>query len=358
MDISSNNIKKNIRFIAYALVAVLTFVFLALPWMTFSLSVSYSKEKIGGSVGFSGYEIMGDAEELDLYDMEIEDYKASAVKSFIKEGIKELKFEPDFYGVVGFFAILIMIVAIVLLIAAIYMLLVKLFGIALPTEFGPVKVEQVTHITALSFAGLNVLTLLIALIGGIANSKSESESGVKATLGMGTGIGLWLMAIFAVGTIVVLKLVIDKLPEFAGTPSARYACEQCGAPAKAGMPFCQKCGGKVVELPPAPIVVYSCEQCGTKAKAGAAFCTKCGGKVVAKEQYPVVHLCTQCGAKAKAGVAFCTKCGGKVEAKELRPEPQAQPQFQQQAQPICPTCGSPVAPGTKFCTKCGTPIQG
>jgi DNA repair exonuclease SbcCD ATPase subunit len=63
----------------------------------------------------------------------------------------------------------------------------------------------------------------------------------------------------------------------APVPEAGTACPSCGVAVVAGAAFCQTCGARLVEKPPAPVLF--CVHCGAQLREGARFCPKCGQTV-------------------------------------------------------------------------------
>lgn len=277
-----DDVKKNLRWIVCAFLGLFHFVLLAMPFIT-----AYAK-----------------------YSGDSETQSQSGYKTLSFEIMEEL----DAGVLVSLLQILLLIVAIVLLLLGAYVLVKAFLGdmisskanFELPESFGPLKVKGLCNITYLVYAAVNVLLFLSGVLVSLMNS--DSFMGVK--IGLYPSVGSYLMLILSVGSFVALTIVEMKHPELLSTDTRKFACGNCGAPAKSGTAFCQVCGGQVTEVAPAPKLVYFCENCNTAAKQGTAFCSACGGRIVAAPK--PAYACENCNTPAKEGVAFCSKCGGRI----------------------------------------------
>ena len=271
-------VKKNLKAIVAGFLGVFHFILMALPFAgVYAEGMGQSETK-----NISGYKCLGDA--------------VSGMDA----------------------AVLLKIALIVFLLAGIAMLLIGLYllldafmgdKINLPFKLDA-KLRDWIH---MGYAGASVLVLLAGIIVSIANKQTESFMGISVSAGVSIGAGTIFGVLLAVGSFVGLWFVEKKglmdAIDF-GALGARFACAQCGAPAKKGSAFCSKCGGQVVEI---AITKPMCTACGAPAKKGEAFCSKCGGKV--EEVVPTKPVCENCGAPAKGGAAFCPLCGGKIVQK-------------------------------------------
>ena len=269
------NLKSNIKNISCALIGILHFVWLALPFMT--VSVSGKMLKVKGS--FSGYNVMAG---------EFKEANAAAL--------------------VVVFQVLAIICAVALILSAMYLLVKEILKEKVPEKIGPVEISKVLNISLLAYAVVNIGLLASEIIVCIANAKSTD----MMKLGYGIGFGPLLTVFFAVGAFVAFAVIEKKYPELLeGGTSVKsiWVCDQCGASAKKGTAFCGACGGSVSEKVIIPTMLV-CSSCGAKGKKGVAFCSKCGGQIVEK---PVpTYACEACGEPSKKDVAFCAKCGGKI----------------------------------------------
>ena len=281
MNIQLSTVKKNLRWIVCAFLGLFHWILLSFPYASLYASDGKNSEDIL----FSGYAIRN-----EMFGL------------------------LDAAGIPAFFHLLNIILVIVMLLISIYILtkvflgdlIKKLTKIELPDAIGPAKIKFVCNCCLLVYAVLNILVCIGLIIVCIANTQSFRG----ATVGVAPGFGTFFSLVLSIGAIIGLKIVEEKFPEFKGGNIKKYVCEACGEASKEGSAFCQKCGGKIVEVAPAPKTTYICDGCGAKSKAGVAFCSKCGGKIVAHVEE--TYQCENCGASSKAGSAFCTKCGGKI----------------------------------------------
>ena len=277
MDFSVDNIKKNLKWLVGAFLGLFHFVWLAIPFA--NAFVAYDGKS--QSEGISGYTVIG--EEFAALDA----------------GFLASLFQALALGA-----------AVLLLAISAYMIIKNIFGIELPEKLADiVNVKKVGDYTLLVYGALNVLVFISIIIVCLCNTRSLM--GMSAGIGM--SFGTILVTLLSAGSAGFFMYLEKKNPDMLAGSSAKYVCQQCGAPAKAGAAFCASCGGAVVEVAPqpkAPKMQFVCQQCGEVFKKEAAFCSKCGGKVEA--QLPPVWCCENCGDVVKEGVAFCSKCGGKI----------------------------------------------
>ncbi len=172
-----------------------------------------------------------------------------------------------------------------------------------------------------------------------------------------------------------------------GATEGKRICPHCKAEVPADQPFCNHCGGELIENCPScgtPVGIGSkfchvcgasmekagkrcCAICGEVLPEGVLFCMKCGNKVqtdsVPMEEstgevteslsqvlstedtvQPVERrVCEKCGSTNEADDIYCSMCGEKLSVKE---EPRQ-----------CGACGAKIPEGRKFCPKCGTAVE-
>lgn len=217
----------------------------------------------------------------------------------------------------GFFIPIFQIFAIIgataLLAVGVLILLKEFFGIAVPGSIGNFSISSIASLALKIFNIINFAVFFAAILVWICNT----ESMYGMTAGVRPAVGLIIYFILNLAVFVGLIVIKKVCPQFFDAPAgagsaATHICERCGASCKTSASFCSKCGGKVVEAPPA--MAYICVNCGAPMESPNAFCGKCGGtarEVLAKPTY----ACTNCGARANAKTAFCSACGGKIERK-------------------------------------------
>ena len=335
MNFSVDNIKKNMKWLAYLTVCLLQFIWMALP--------AFSADTYYYSKSFSTYSMLGGG---------------------------GASFSGILFAAYTFFAILTLICTISYFLLISYKLAIEFFGESLKNatgkeltmKWGGFNVELTTKIVGIVFVSLNGALLLTDLATTtLFSSFLYSYS---------TGIGVWLMVIFSVGAFLTFDVILKNSPMFSETaaPQKKYKCSQCGAPAARGAAFCQKCGGKVVEyIPePAPVIVYMCEKCGNRSRKGIAFCSICGGKIIerAYRPQPKPQAPAPAPVAPQAPVAPAPQPQYQAAPQAPAPQPQYQaapqapaaPQPQAQPQAVCANCGAPALPGARFCNLCGGQI--
>ena len=251
-------IKSNVSYVGCAILGLLNFILLAIPYI--SSYYSYDLGEWGGkqsdSDGISGYKVM------DLW-------------------------EGGFSGVMSsLIQILALIVGIALLAWGILGLL-KVFGIfdEFPDRLGNMESKKIGEFGIFGLAGLNALLLVFLIILSIAHTESYSEYGMEGSAGIRLSAGIFISLVITVGAAAALKILEKKLPATDSGEVTTYACNRCGKKARSSDNFCNACGGKIEKK----VVVkqeYACDKCGKRVTAKEKFCSDCGGEIKAKEKPP------------------------------------------------------------------------
>ena len=253
-------IKSNLAYVGCAILGLLNFILLAIPYI--SSYYSYDLGEWGGkqssSDGISGYKVM------DLWDGGFSGVMSSLVQLFVLIGGIALLA----WGVLG---------------------LLKAFGIfdKFPDRLGNIESKKIAEFGIFGLAGLNVLLLVFLIILSATNSESYSEYGMESSAGIRLSAGIFISLVITVGAAVALKILEKKLP-VGESESVIYACSKCGKKARSTDKFCNACGGEIEKK----VVVkeeYACEKCGKRATAKEKFCSACGGEIKVKEKPPVAE---------------------------------------------------------------------
>ncbi len=216
-----NKILSNLSYIFCAGLGLLNFIFFAIPYVAAFYSYDYGEwgGKGSNSQGISGYKVMN-------------------------------LWEVGFGGVMSsLFQILILLFGIAMLAYGVCGLL-KEFGIfkAFPDRLGKFDAKKVGEFALFGYVALNVLLLIFLIILCATNTESESEYGYSASAGIRFSAGIFITLIFAIGSVVALKLLQKKfLTSDDNTPKSEYICSRCGKKVKKGIKFCSECGGAIEE---------------------------------------------------------------------------------------------------------------
>ncbi len=257
-------IKSNLAYVECAILGLLNFILLAIPYI--SSYYSYDLGEWGGkhssSDGISGYKVM------DLWEGGFSGVMSSLVQLFVLIGGIALLA----WGVLG---------------------LLKVFGIfdKFPDRLGNIESKKIAEFGIFGLAGLNVLLLVFLIILSIANTESYSEYGYSGSAGIRLSAGIFISLVITVGAAVALKILEKKLPASDSGEIITYICNKCGKKARSSDKFCNACGGEIEKK----VVVkeeYACEKCGKKATAKDKFCNECGGVVVVKKEEPKEETAT------------------------------------------------------------------
>ena len=266
-------IKSNLAYVGCAVLGLLNFILLAIPYI--SSYYSYDLGEWGGkqssSDGISGYKVM------DLWEGGFSGVMSSLIQLFVLlGGIAILA-----WGVLG---------------------LLKAFGIfdKFPDRLGNIESKKIAEFGIFGLAGLNVLLLVFLIILSIANTESYSEYGYSGSAGIRLSAGIFISLVITVGAAVALKILEKKLPASNSGEIITYVCKKCGKKARSTDKFCNACGGEIekkVEVK----AEYACEKCGKRATAKEKFCSECGGEIKVKEKPPVEEAtATDTNAEAEA----------------------------------------------------------
>ena len=266
-------IKSNLAYVGCAILGLLNFILLAIPYI--SSYYSYDLGEWGGkqssSDGISGYKVM------DLWEGGFSGVMSSLIQLFVLIGGIALLA----WGVLG---------------------LLKAFGIfdKFPDRLGNIESKKIAEFGIFGLAGLNVLLLVFLIILSATNSESYSEYGYSGSAGIRLSAGIFISLVITVGVAVALKILEKKLPVSDSGETVTYVCGKCGKKAKAKDKFCNACGGEIEKK----VVVkeeYACEKCGKRASAKEKFCSACGGEIKVKEKPPVIEpAATEASAEAEA----------------------------------------------------------
>jgi membrane protease subunit (stomatin/prohibitin family) len=138
---------------------------------------------------------------------------------------------------------------------------------------------------------------LMQMKAAMAMEKASEAESSGAGMGMVTGLGLMMPAMFA--------------QYFTGTDGAKkqtsaevFPCPECHNEIPADAKFCPYCGHQ-------QLVIRQCAACGKNLTANAKFCSRCGHP--AEEKPPPRH-CTKCGQENLPDSKFCGSCGEKIGA--------------------------------------------
>lgn len=133
---------------------------------------------------------------------------------------------------------------------------------------------------------------LIQMKAAMAMEKASEGNG--STVGMGTGLGLMLPAMFA--------------QYFTGTgakvtsESSSTKCQECENPIPLDAKFCPHCGHQ-------QLVFHQCLHCGKNLMPNAKFCSRCGHPTEQKIQ---PKYCSKCRSENLSDAKFCHNCGEKM----------------------------------------------
>ena len=251
-------IKSNLAYVGCAILGLLNFILLAIPYI--SSYYSYDLGEWGGkqssSDGISGYKVM------DLWEVGFSGVMSSLIQLFVLLlGIGLLA-----WGVLG---------------------LLKALDILpqFPDKLGGFESKKLGEFGLFGFAGLNVLLLVFLIIFSAANSESYSEYGYSSSAGIRLSAGIFISLILSVGAVVALKVLEKKFPASESAETVIYVCSKCGKRARAKDKFCNECGG-AVEQQVKVNNKYVCTKCGKEATAKDKFCNACGGEIAIKAPSP------------------------------------------------------------------------
>ena len=152
---------------------------------------------------------------------------------------------------------------------------------------------------------LKPITLEETTVTTSVASTNDDNSGVETTaaavaesdkISLG-GSTIWIIVGVAVGVLVILFLLKDKIKVMFNKNAGMMAAQQ-GTPSnyKQGQGRQQAGSG------------MKCGKCGKDLNAGTKFCNNCGAKVVAAEKK---KFCPECGTEYRGG-KFCNNCGHKM----------------------------------------------
>ena len=266
-------IKSNLAYVGCAILGLLNFILLAIPYI--SSYYSYDLGEWGGkqssSDGISGYKVM------DLWEGGFSGVMSSLIQLFVLLlGIGLLA-----WGVLG---------------------LLKALDILpqFPDKLGNLESKKLGEFGLFGFAGLNVLLLVFLIIFSATNTESYSEYGMEGSAGIRLSAGIFISLILSVGAVVALKVLEKKFPASESAETVIYVCSKCEKKARSSDRFCNACGGEIEKK----VVVkeeYACEKCGKRATAKEKFCSECGGEIKIKEKPPVAEAtATDTNAEAEA----------------------------------------------------------
>ena len=251
-------IKSNLAYVGCAILGLLNFILLAIPYI--SSYYSYDLGEWGGkhssSDGISGYKVM------DMWEGGFSGVMSSLIQLFVLLlGIGLLA-----WGVLG---------------------LLKALDILpqFPDKLGGFESKKLGEFGLFGFAGLNVLLLVFLIIFSAANSESYSEYGYSSSAGIRLSAGIFISLILSVGAVVALKVLEKKFPASESAETVIYVCSKCGKRARAKDKFCNECGG-AVEQQVKVNNKYVCTKCGKEATAKDKFCNACGGEIAIKAPPP------------------------------------------------------------------------
>lgn len=193
-----NKILSNLSYVFCAALGLLNFIWLAIPYV--ASFVSYDLGEWGGkqsvSAGISGYRVMS-------------------------------LWSGGFGGVMSaLFQILILILGIAMLAYGVCGLL-KAFGSfkAFPDTLGKFETKKIGEYALFGYAGLNVLLLVFLIILCATNTESANEYGSSVSAGIRMSAGIFITLIFAVGTVVALKVLQKKFSaQAAAEPEITFSC--------------------------------------------------------------------------------------------------------------------------------------
>ena len=253
-------IKSNLAYVGCAILGLLNFILLAIPYI--SSYYSYDLGEWGGkqssSDGISGYKVM------DLWEGGFSGVMSSLVQLFVLIGGIGLLA----WGILG---------------------LLKALDILpqFPDKLGNLESKKLGEFGLFGLAGLNVLLLVFLIIFSATNTESYSEYGMEGSAGIRLSAGIFISLVITAGAVVALKILEKKLP-VGESESVIYVCSKCGKRSKANDKFCNACGGEIEKK----VVIkeeYACVKCGKKASGKDKFCSECGGEIKVKEKPPVAE---------------------------------------------------------------------
>lgn len=252
-------IKRNLAYTISAILGLLNFIFLAIPYI--ASFYSYNLGGWGGtqssSVGISGYHVMS-------------------------------MWGGGFPGVMSSLLQILVLILGILLLAWGTMGLLAAFGILrqFPDKLGNFESKKIAEYGLFGIAGLNVLLLVFLIIFAATNTQTYNDYGYSTSAGIQLSAGIFISLVFTVGAVVALKVLEKKLPMSDSDEIVTYVCVKCGKKAKASDKFCNVCGGEIERR----VVVkeeYACVKCGKKASAKEKFCNACGGEIKVKATPPM-----------------------------------------------------------------------
>jgi membrane protease subunit (stomatin/prohibitin family) len=136
---------------------------------------------------------------------------------------------------------------------------------------------------------------LMQMKAAMAMEKAAAGESGGGSMGMATGLGLMMPAMFA-------QYFAPGSPRAPQTnPAQQTSCPECHQPIPIQAKFCPHCGHQ-------QLVFKECANCGKNLTPNAKFCSRCGHPA---EEKAKPKICPRCGTENLADSIYCNQCGEK-----------------------------------------------
>ena len=225
------NLKRIYKYLFYASAGLFNLLFMIMNYAVLFISAEGESE----TKAFSAYGCMKFGDE-SLGNM---------LTKFIEGMGKDphLTFLTVFISII---MILLIIVSAVLLLAGVAGLVKELAKVNI---LGPLDGAIASRVSSIAFTAnfiMHVVSAVLLILTSLINLYSGEFFGVKISMGMRPGLGMYFLLVLAVGTWVAVKVLAKKLAKpSAPTEKTVYKCPACEHVSEAEVKFCPMCGAEV-----------------------------------------------------------------------------------------------------------------